>query len=156
MSYLISSLLAFIAGIRKEMKKKLLFVKKHINLKNSFVTVVFVLISITNVRAQFCNTTVASNETIVPSTTNQVTSIYNTGRRAFNFVATAGCTYYFETCGLSTSDTYLRLYATGIGGIGMNQLFAKLTYKVNKTVIPKSLKEAQVKQEFMLIYTWSC
>jgi hypothetical protein len=114
------------------------------------------LISITNVRAQFCNTTVASNETIVPSTTNQVTSIYNTGRRAFNFVATAGCTYYFETCGLSTSDTYLRLYATGIGGIGMNQLFAKLTYKVNKTVIPKSLKEAQVKQEFMLIYTWSC
>ena len=55
MSYLISSLLAFIAGIRKEMKKKLLFVKKHINLKNSFVSVVFVLISFTNVRAQFCN-----------------------------------------------------------------------------------------------------
>ena len=124
-------------------------------LMNSFALAVFVLISFTNVRAQFCNTE-ASNETIVPTTTNQVTTTYNSGRRAFNFVATAGCTYYFETCGLSSSDTYLRLYSTGTGCIGLNQLFAKLTYKVNQTVILKSLKEAQVKQEFMLIYTWSC
>ena len=55
MSYLISSLLAFIEGIHKEMNEKLLFVKKHINLKNSFPLAVFVLISFTNVRAQFCN-----------------------------------------------------------------------------------------------------
>ena len=116
MPHLISTLLAFFVGIHKEMNEKLLFIKKHINLKNSFVTIVFVLISITNFRAQFCNATVASNETIVPTTTNQVTTTYNSGRRAFNFVATAGCTYYFETCGLSTSDTYLRLYATGTGG----------------------------------------
>ncbi len=34
--------MAFISGIRKEMNEKLLFVKKHINLKNSFVSVVFV------------------------------------------------------------------------------------------------------------------
>jgi hypothetical protein len=115
MSYLNSSLLAFFAGIYKEINDKLLFFKKQFDLKNSFVSVVFVLISITNYRAQFCNTE-ASNETIVPTTTNQVTSTYNSGRRAFNFVATAGCTYYFETCGLSTSDTYLRLYSTGIGG----------------------------------------
>ena len=105
--------------------------------KNSFVTVVFVLISITNFRAQFCNATVASNVTIVPTTTNQVTTTYSSGRRAFNFVATAGCTYYFETCGLSASDTYLRLYATGTGGaiLAENDDFCSLQSAITWTCI---------------------
>ena len=65
--------------------------------------------------SQYCNVA-TTNVTITPTTTNQVTTSYTSGRRAFNFVATAGCTYYFETCGLSTADTYIRLYSTGIGG----------------------------------------
>ena len=65
--------------------------------------------------AQYCNFA-TSNLAITPTTTNQVSPIYKSGRRAFNFAATAGCTYYFETCGLATQDTYLRLYSTGTGG----------------------------------------
>ena len=65
--------------------------------------------------AQYCGNA-ASNLAITPTTTNQVSPIYTSGRRAFRFAATAGCTYYFETCGLATQDTYLRLYSTGTGG----------------------------------------
>ncbi|MDP5099522.1 MAG: hypothetical protein NWQ27_05980, partial [Crocinitomicaceae bacterium] len=65
--------------------------------------------------AQFCNTA-STNVAITPTTTNQISANYTSGRRAFNFAATAGCTYYFETCGLATQDTYLRLYSTGTGG----------------------------------------
>jgi len=68
-----------------------------------------------NLFSQYCNTA-TSNVTITPTTTAQVTASYNSGRRAFNFTANAGCTYVFETCGYSTADTYLRLYSTGTGG----------------------------------------
>jgi len=65
--------------------------------------------------SQYCNLA-TTNVAITPTTTPQLSASYNTGRRAFNFVATAGCTYVFETCGYSTADTYLRLYSTGTGG----------------------------------------
>jgi hypothetical protein len=65
--------------------------------------------------AQYCSVA-TSNETIIPTTTSQLTTSYNSGKRAFNFVATVGCTYTFATCSQSTADTYLRLYSTGTGG----------------------------------------
>jgi len=65
--------------------------------------------------SQYCGTA-TSNVAITPTTTSQLTSSYSSGRRAFNFVATAGCIYEFSTCGQSTNDTYLRLYSTGTGG----------------------------------------
>ncbi len=74
----------------------------------------FTLISF-NIFSQYCGAA-TTNVAITPTTTNQLSANYTSGRRAFNFVATAGCTYYFETCGLATQDTYLRLYSTGTGG----------------------------------------
>lgn len=74
----------------------------------------FALISF-NIFSQYCGVA-STNVAITPTTTAQLTASYNTGRRAFNFTATAGCTYQFETCGYSTADTYLRLYSTGTGG----------------------------------------
>jgi hypothetical protein len=65
--------------------------------------------------AQYCGAA-TTNVAITPTGTSQNTASYNTGRRAFNFAATAGCTYVFSTCGLSTNDTYLRLYSTATGG----------------------------------------
>ena len=80
------------------------------------LALLFALIFLCNeVKSQYCNIA-TTNVAITPTTTNQTTAAYNSGRRAFNFSATAGCTYYFETCGLSTADTYLRLYSTGTGG----------------------------------------
>lgn len=64
---------------------------------------------------QYCGAA-NSNVTITPNATVQLSASYSTGRRAFNFVATAGCVYNFQTCGYSTADTYLRLYSTGTGG----------------------------------------
>ena len=65
--------------------------------------------------SQYCGTA-TSNVAITPTTTSQLTTSYSSGRRAFNFIATAGCIYEFSTCGQSTNDTYLRLYSTGTGG----------------------------------------
>ena len=65
--------------------------------------------------AQYCNIA-TTNVAITPTTTNQISASYNSGRRAFNFVATAGCVYNFQTCGWASADTYLRLYSTGTGG----------------------------------------
>jgi hypothetical protein len=108
-----------LSSIIFELNKLAQFFIKSFTLAFSAKRFVFLFSSLVfakgGVFGQFCNTA-ASNEIIVPTTTNQVTTTYNSGRRAFNFVATAGCTYYFETCGLSASDTYLRLYATGTGG----------------------------------------
>ena len=73
------------------------------------------LFSTINVFGQYCNTA-TTNIAITPTTTSQNTAQYNSGRRAFNFVATAGVCYQFSTCGLSSQDTYLRLYSTGTGG----------------------------------------
>ncbi len=81
---------------------------------HNFLFILLTVLSF-NLHSQYCNT-VTTNVPITPSTTAQLTTSYNSGRRAFNFVATAGCTYVFETCGYSTSDTYLRLYSTGTGG----------------------------------------
>ncbi|MEN9995143.1 MAG: hypothetical protein RL762_1800, partial [Bacteroidota bacterium] len=67
--------------------------------------------------AQFCSTP-TTNIAITPTGTVQQTAIYNTGVRAFNFTATAGCTYTFSTCGLSTIDTKLRLYNAALATIG--------------------------------------
>jgi hypothetical protein len=61
----------------------------------------------------FCSTP-TSNIPITPTGTVQQTLTYNSGVRAFTFTATAGCTYTFSTCGLSTVDTRLRLYNTAL------------------------------------------
>lgn len=85
-------------------------------MKNFLFLIISFLLFIPNVvYSQYCGAA-TTNVAITPTTTNQVTASYTSGRRAFNFAATAGCTYYFETCGLSTADTYLRLYSTGTGG----------------------------------------
>jgi hypothetical protein len=78
------------------------------------------LFLVESLHAQYCNTAM-TNEAITPTTTNQFSAIYSSGRRAFNFAATAGCIYEFSTCGLSSSDTYLRLYSTGTGGTVLAQ-----------------------------------
>jgi len=67
------------------------------------------------VKAQYCSPA-TTNVAITPTTTVQFTASYSTGKRAFNFPATAGCTYTFSVCGRSTADTYLRLYSTSTGG----------------------------------------
>ena len=64
--------------------------------------------------AAYCNTP-ASTVAITPTGTAQNTPTYTSGRRAFTFNATAGCTYSFSTCGNTSVDTYLRLYS-GNGG----------------------------------------
>ena len=64
---------------------------------------------------QYCNTA-TSNEIITPTSTIQYTTSYGNGRRAFNFSATAGVTYTFSTIGLTSVDTYLRLYDSPTGG----------------------------------------
>jgi len=66
-------------------------------------------------KAQYCGAA-TTNVAITPTTTSQLTASYSSGRRAFNFVATAGCVYEFSTCGQTTGDTYLRLYSTATGG----------------------------------------
>jgi hypothetical protein len=68
------------------------------------------------VKSQYCGT-VSSNVNITPSITTQNTPTYSDGRRAFNFTAEVGGIYTFSTVGLSSVDTYLRLYSTGTGGV---------------------------------------
>lgn len=81
----------------------------------TFTLILFqILISAVNLDAQYCGS--ATTVTIAPTTTSQLTASYNSGRRAFSFTATAGCTYEFSTCGQSSNDTYIRLYANGTGG----------------------------------------
>jgi hypothetical protein len=65
--------------------------------------------------AQYCSVATTNTPITVTSTT-QLTASFNSGFRAFNFAATAGCTYTFSTCGLSSADTYLRLYSASGGG----------------------------------------
>ena len=79
------------------------------------LTLLLSLVRVGDVWGQYCNNP-TSNELITPTSTAQLTTSYNSGRRAFNFAATAGCTYVFSTCGQSTQDTYLRLYSTATGG----------------------------------------
>ena len=81
------------------------------------VALLTVLLCMTSTRseAQYCNTA-TTNVGITVTSTPQNTTSYNSGRRAFNFTTVAGNTYTFATCGLSTGDTYLRLYSTATGG----------------------------------------
>ena len=61
-------------------------------------------------RAQYC-TPPTSFTAITPTTTTQFTATFPAGTApVFTFTATAGCTYTFATCGLSSVDTYLRIY----------------------------------------------
>ena len=83
-------------------------------MRNLFLIIINIFIGI-NLYSQYCGAA-TTNVAITPTTTSQLTASYNSGRRAFSFVATAGCTYEFSTCGQSSNDTYLRLYANGTGG----------------------------------------
>ncbi len=83
--------------------------------KLTFLLVFLCIVLFNEAKSQYCGAA-TSNVAITPTATAQLTPSYNTGRRAFNFVATAGCTYQFETCGYSTADTYLRLYSMATGG----------------------------------------
>jgi hypothetical protein len=65
-----------------------------------------------NVYAAYSCSPTASN-TITPTCTAQTTPGF-TGIRALNMTLTAGVSYNFQTCGLSSADTYLRLYS-GLG-----------------------------------------
>lgn len=101
------------------MKKSLLFkpASNRLLVKSTVLlfTALLVMLQYNQVAAQYCLAP-ATNVAISPSTTMQTTPSYNSGARAFNFAATAGCGYTFATCGNSSADTYLRLYSTGTGG----------------------------------------
>jgi len=71
--------------------------------------------------SQYCSPTAITSVNITPTTTVQQSSIYATGRIAFVFNAIAGNEYTFSTVGLTTVDTYLRLYSTGTGGTVLAQ-----------------------------------
>ena len=86
--------------------------------KTTLVVVFLIFTSFFNtVKAQYCLAP-NSNLQIFPTNVAQVTSAYISGSaRAFNFNATAGCSYYFATCGLAGGgDTFLRLYSLANGG----------------------------------------
>lgn len=88
-------------------------------IKASLLAVLFILSTafFNQAKAQYC-LAATSNVTIFPSGTNQTTATYTAGQvAAFNFSASAGCIFHFSTCGLSTDDTYLRIYSTGTGGV---------------------------------------
>lgn len=76
---------------------------------------VIFLITAFSSKSQYCGN-ITSNLSITPTTSTQLTPIYTSGRRAFNFSVQAGCTYEFSTCGYTSMDTYLRLYSTSTGG----------------------------------------
>ncbi|MEN9699718.1 MAG: hypothetical protein RLZZ301_916 [Bacteroidota bacterium] len=64
--------------------------------------------------AQYC-TTATSTTAITPSSTVQSTASYPAGTApVFTFTGNAGCTYTFTTCGLSSVDTYLRIYNSSV------------------------------------------
>jgi len=71
---------------------------------------VLFLFSATQGFAQYC-TPPSSTTAITPTSTPQTTATFPAGTApVFTFTATAGCTYTFTTCGLSSVDTYLRIY----------------------------------------------
>ena len=84
-------------------------------MKNKIILSLVFLLIVPFTYSQYCNTA-TTNVAITPTTTVQYSTTYSSGRRAFNFVATAGSEYTFSTVGETTVDTYLRLYSTGTGG----------------------------------------
>ena len=84
-------------------------------MKNKIILSLVFLLLVPFTYSQYCNTA-TTNVSITPTTTVQYSTTYSSGRRAFNFVATAGSEYTFSTVGETAVDTYLRLYSTGTGG----------------------------------------
>ena len=84
-------------------------------MKNKIILSLVFLLLVPFTYSQYCGTA-TTNVAITPTTTVQYSTTYSSGRRAFNFVATAGSEYTFSTVGETTVDTYLRLYSTGTGG----------------------------------------
>ena len=82
---------------------------------NILLSLVILVLSTNFSFSQYCNTA-NTNVAITPTTTVQYSTTYSSGRRAFNFAATAGIEYTFSTVGETTVDTYLRLYSTSTGG----------------------------------------
>ena len=111
------------------MKKNILLTFKFRQILN-FVLLILALNYSNNTLGAYCNTP-TSTVAITPTSTPQNTATYNSGRRAFTFNATAGCTYTFSTCGGSGSDTYLGLYS-GNGGtlIASNDDFCGLQSQI--------------------------
>ena len=71
---------------------------------------VFIMLLSQNLSAQYC-TPPTSTTAITPTTTTQFTATFPAGTApVFTFTATAGCTYTFATCGLSSVVTYLSIY----------------------------------------------
>ena len=68
-----------------------------------------------SLNAQYCGAATYSGS-ISPTSAIQYTSAFGSGFISLSFVANAGCTYTFSTCGLSSADTYLRVYSTATGG----------------------------------------
>ena len=65
-------------------------------------------------QAQYC-TTATSTTAITPSSATQNTATFPAGTApVFTFTGNAGCTYTFTTCGLSSVDTYLRIYNSSV------------------------------------------
>lgn len=82
-------------------------------MKRLYIFILFAALALPGY-AQFCNT--GTNQGVLaPSATLQTTGIVNSTRPYWTFAATAGCTYTFSTCGLSSVDTYLSLHS-GVGG----------------------------------------
>lgn len=78
----------------------------------AFLGLVFAVIF--HAQAQYC-TTATSTTAITPSSTIQTTATFPAGTApVFTFTGNAGCTYTFTTCGLSSVDTYLRLYNSSL------------------------------------------
>jgi len=82
---------------------------------NILLSLVILVLSSNFSLSQYCGAA-TTNVAITPTTTVQYSTTYNSARRAFNFVATAGSEYTFSTVGETTVDTYLRLYSTSTGG----------------------------------------
>ncbi|MDP4760111.1 MAG: gliding motility-associated C-terminal domain-containing protein [Crocinitomicaceae bacterium] len=83
----------------------------------SFIIFLMSLFFSVGLRAQFCSPATVTLP-ITPTTAVQYTPSYSTGIISFPFTATAGCSYTFSTCGLSSNDTYLRLYNSSFVQLG--------------------------------------
>lgn len=93
----------------------ILQLKKKITLAIKYIFILYLSTFSQNLFGQFCNNG-TSSETISITENTQATSSYSSGRRVFEFDATAGNTYEFATCNTSSGDTKLRLYSSATGG----------------------------------------
>jgi hypothetical protein len=94
---------------------------------NKFIlTILTILITIFSY-GQFCNTSSLQNGGLLTVTnTPQITTSTGNGNRLYyTFFAEPGCVYTFETCGLATNDTYIRIY----NGINPSSALTVLQYQ---------------------------